>query len=298
MNFYRVKPLLREINCGKYKCQEESGATNTSGADMVIFHDIDVNHFNSPPWKDINSLWAFVAKEPQMKLSAPEHLWNGVFNYSVTFDSDTDGNMFVFRSKILKLFSIQNNNFATKRLNRIPRALWLVSHCNKETTMTLASGREEYAVELSKHFQVDVYTSRMSCQYRLGDLVKDVRGDRQPEIGDYAFYLSFENNLCKDYISEKLWKVLEANVTTIPIVLGGLTIKEYTRVAPLNSFIHVRNFSSPRKLAEHLRYVSNNDDAFNYYQQWRNEFYLTHTRGHYANIGGELLFIIRSLFDP
>jgi alpha-1,3-fucosyltransferase len=35
----------------------------------------------------------------------------------------------------------------------------------------------------------------------------------------YKFYLSFENSLCSDYVTEKFWKILNFNI--VPIVLGG-----------------------------------------------------------------------------
>ena len=57
-------------------------------------------------------------------------------------------------------------------------------------------------------------------------------------------------------------------------LLGGSSIEDYSRVAPPNSFIHVKNFTSPKHLAKHLKYIANNDDAYNYYHQWRNEYTL------------------------
>ena len=53
---------------------------------------------------------------------------------------------------------------------------------------------------------------------------------------------------------------------------GGKDISDYSRIAPPNSFIHVRNFTSPELLAEHLNHIASNDDAFNYYHQWKNEY--------------------------
>ena len=35
---------------------------------------------------------------------------------------------------------------------------------------------------------------------------------------NYMFYLSFENSICEDYVTEKFWKVLNGNL--VPIVLG------------------------------------------------------------------------------
>lgn len=56
---------------------------------------------------------------------------------------------------------------------------------------------------------------------------------------DYKFYLSFENSLCRDYVTEKFYSALQ--FTTIPIVYGS---GNYSTVAPKKSYIDVRDFSS------------------------------------------------------
>ena len=53
------------------------------------------------------------------------------------------------------------------------------------------------------------------------------------------FYLSLENSLCGDYVTEKLWKVLGYNV--IPVVLNGANM---SNIAPPNSYIGFDDFSS------------------------------------------------------
>ena len=55
----------------------------------------------------------------------------------------------------------------------------------------------------------------------------------------YKFYLSLENALCKDYITEKFWKVLPYNV--IPIVLNGV---DMSTLAPYHSYIDIKDFPS------------------------------------------------------
>ena len=64
--------------------------------------------------------------------------------------------------------------------------------------------------------------------------------DCMPMVGDnYKFYLSFENSLCRDYITEKFWKVLSYNV--VPLVFGG---GNYSLYAPKKSYIDVQvNFN-------------------------------------------------------
>ena len=55
----------------------------------------------------------------------------------------------------------------------------------------------------------------------------------------FQFYLSLENSLCTDYVTEKFWKVLPYNV--IPVVLNGANM---SNIAPKNSYIDFKDFNN------------------------------------------------------
>lgn len=81
-------------------------------------------------------------------------------------------------------------------LNKNKEVAWLVSNCQAK------SGRLDYVKELSKYIGVDIYGlcgNDRTCP-RSRDCFKDVI---EPQ---YYFYLSFENSLCQDYVTEKLYK--------------------------------------------------------------------------------------------
>ena len=60
---------------------------------------------------------------------------------------------------------------------------------------------------------------------------------------DYKFYLSFENSICRDYVTEKFYNPLL--YSTVPVVYGGA---DYDSIgAPFNSYIDVRNFTSGKQ---------------------------------------------------
>ena len=84
----------------------------------------------------------------------------------------------------------------------------------------------------------------------------------------YKFYLAFENSICDDYITEKLyWTMRMGGI--IPVVLGGAN---YSQLVPPRSVINVMGYSSPRALAEYLHKLDWNDALYNEYFQ-RQDYY-------------------------
>lgn len=264
------------ITCQKYQCKVISGGRKFND-DMVVFNTDSLQLLKTPPLRNPNSLWAFQSAEPpRFKAELPPK-WDSMFNYSVTYVAGTDGEMYNFRDKLVKKRVPRTQSLVNQKKRKV-RALWFVSHCQQPHRPAISSGRADYIKELSQYIPIDVFTRHSNCKEQFGSLVKE---GPDPRIKDYPFYLAFENSLCKDYITEKLWKVLEYNIPTIPIVLGGLSVKDYVRVAPPNSFIHVRNFTSPRSLAQHLKFITKDLDAFNYYLQWRDK-YILRSRGTFS----------------
>ena len=50
--------------------------------------------------------------------------------------------------------------------------------------------------------------------------------------------------------------------SAIPVVYGAAA---YSQIAPEHSFIDVLDFESPKKIADYLQYLDQNDTAFNEY---------------------------------
>ena len=102
-----------------------------------------------------------------------------------------------------------------KRANRKKLVAWVVSHCRTK------SNREGYVREMQKYIQVDIYG-------KCGTPAKCKNRSCDDLLEDYKFYLSFENSICKDYVTEKFFSKLGR---IVPVVLGGLS-GDYTRMAP------------------------------------------------------------------
>lgn len=85
----------------------------------------------------------------------------------------------------------------------------------------------------------------------------------------YKFYLSFENSICEDYITEKFFLALSHGM--VPVVHGPRKA-DYLKHAPDHSFIHVEDFPDLKELADYLVHLDENDEEYLAYFQWREDF--------------------------
>jgi len=107
-----------------------------------------------------------------------------------------------------------------------------------------------YVSELRRFIDVDVYggCGRLRCPTSAAELCLDMLERR------YFFYLAFENSLCVDYVTEKYWRTLRRDV--IAVVLGSAN---YSQFVPPGVHLDVRDFTSPRHLADRLRALMTHD---------------------------------------
>ena len=90
------------------------------------------------------------------------------------------------------LLSTPPRNYAAGKHKQVA---WFVSNCGARNR------RREFADELSKFINVDIYGSCGSLQCRRHESEKCFDMLKN----DYKFYLSFENSNCEDYITEKFF---------------------------------------------------------------------------------------------
>ena len=274
-----IAPMLSRFNlnshslCGGYKCTVEYvyNETLTEDADMIVFtHGL----VQTPPKKQKNQLWTFQTVESQRPTRRCDtKTWDGLFNYSISPIRSSVSNQHdvCMSTRPVRRDHLLKENYYKTKLGMTNgsevNALWFVSNCRP----SVQSRRIEHALNLSQYINVQVYSQAERCRTDLKSILGP-NGGAKAFYNRYWFYLAFENSLCRDYITEKFWKIITSDSLTIPVVLGGYSMEDYEIVAPPKSYIDVRNFTSAKHLAEHLKYVTENEHAFNYYQQWRNEY--------------------------
>ena len=211
-NFFDLHILgtapFKSKHCAHTNCFLTSSKSAVARADVVLFHHKDCTIWHAP-WprrRYPHQYYAHFTHEPSgnRKPGAITHLdrYEGRINVSINYRRDAD--LYVPYTLMLKRSTV-NPPYKP----RIPlamktkMALWPVSNCYAN------SARNDYVAELQRHLPVDIYG-------RCGDhTCSRSRTDscmREWEAS-YKFYISFENNICDDYITEKLFLPLRyANI--------------------------------------------------------------------------------------
>lgn len=137
-------------------------------------------------------------------------------------------------------------------------AAWFVSNCDHTS-----SHRMEVAKALQQYVPVDIYgrcgnlscpkSSHTECMFMLES--------------DYKFYLAFENSLCPDYVTEKVFNAMD--YYTIPVVFNGADNAQFL---PPHSYLDVNQFQSVRALGARMQYLADHPEEYIKYFWWR-EFY-------------------------
>jgi len=176
--------------------------------------------------------------DPPVGYSIKKELLENFFNWSMSYRQDADiqlpyGSFRPLRQNEEHRRTGNENRINEKYLNGSSAIVaWMASHCPTE------SKREDYVRELRKYIDVDVYGDCGELQCK-----KTAKSHSSPECYDmiestYKFYLSFENSICTDYVTEMFFRIAQLD-SVVPVVYGGA---DYSRIAPPHSYIDARKF--------------------------------------------------------
>lgn len=126
------------------------------------------------------------------------------------------------------------------------------------------SARQEYLSELMNYIDIDSYGS-----WKRNKIINDDKGytTKLDIIKKYKFSIAFENAVSKDYVTEKFFEPLL--MSSVPIYFGAPNIEQFS--PGKNSYINVRDFNSPKELADCIKKYCENTALYNNLLQWKSK---------------------------
>lgn len=211
---------------------------NTTDYDVIIFNSIDLTIDTIlPKARTDNQIFIFVSTESSMNY--PTHFkFNWFFNITWTYklNSDIFYPYFITRNERDKIIAPKvdakwmdlndmkptSSSIIDKLNNKTKAAAWFVTNCYASSPRlkylrNLRAALKNYGEE------VDVYGSCDSNKVCIKAIMEDCFTLLE---SDYYFYLSFENSMTEDYVTEKVMNALDHY--TVPVVFGGANYSRYS----------------------------------------------------------------------
>lgn len=266
-NFLNVgNHSFKDFSCPETRCEITADRRRLLESDAVLFHVRTLSMLDLPRNRTRDQKWIFFSLEapPYSRFQGFDFMV-GMFNWTMTYRKDSDVYIPYGRivPKLTKSFNQSELYIKWKKKSKM--AVWMVSHC------FTAGNREKYIKQLKSFIDVDTYGScgLGTCPFN------KTHQCIQNFSKQYYFFLAFENAICDDYITEKLFRTLRYDM--IPVVFGG---GNYATVAPPNSFIDALKFRSLKQLSSHLFKIASNFTLFSSFFKWKKMSYSDDTPNH------------------
>ena len=216
------------------------------GVDAVLLQINKLRGIDHPPVKGPGMVFVVAEREPPAAGGIPQQNYEYVFNWTMTFRGDSDI-FYPYGEIVPREGQPPMKDYSAIYRRKKKGIIWFVSHCRTRTR------REDYAQELRKYIDLDIIGK---CGQD-GVCPKGTKGCREKMEEDYFFGFNFENDFLTDYVTEKLFDNFYKDMIQI---VGGAA--NYSAIAPKNTIIDVKNFESPKRLADYLKKVMSKEDLF------------------------------------
>ncbi|CAC5385176.1 E2.4.1.214 [Mytilus coruscus] len=183
---------------------EDKTVLNKSAAVLFAYRDM----WNNVPFKKRGQIWIIVNIESPAYDMDLNHIWDNKFDWSMTYRQD--GEIFLNYKTFRRTIPLKKN-YSVIFKKKTKFVAWAVGNCYTR------SKRELYVRELQNYIDVDIYgqCGKTLCPNRTLPGCHEVLSQK------YKFYLGFENSLCKDYVTEKLFHTFLDNSNAVYCIGGS-----------------------------------------------------------------------------
>ncbi|KAL8558278.1 hypothetical protein ACOMHN_063972 [Nucella lapillus] len=250
-------------DCLAQGCSLTTNRSLLSQADVVIFHIFFFRDKQPPKHRPRGQIWVAFGLEPPYALGSNmlTREWSRAFNWTMTYRVDSD--LFLPYGKLAYRGAQKDKNYTHLALTKHKSAAWFVSNCHAP------SQRLAYVREFQKHYPVDIFgrCGSLQCPRSSSSQCMSLLNST------YRFYLSFESSFCRDYVTEKFFKLFQPDFHVIPIVRGG---SQYRKFFPSGTFVDASEFRSSEALAKYLKKLESDTERYaamlrekdKYYVEW------------------------------
>ncbi len=221
------KPFVRH-RCEFSECilYKKKSALPLKSYDAIIIHMHELWLSKLPHFRRReNQRFIFLTQESPATMPIDVSKMGNFFNWTMSYRLNSDVQLLYGRISpkstapttvdktfelIKQMHSPSAKNYAA---NKTRPVAWMATHCNTPSL------RETYVRQLRKFIPVDIYggCGNLTCERNHSHWLS------HPKCYDmlerkYKFYLSFENSMCDDYVTEKFFLVMDHNI--VPVVYG------------------------------------------------------------------------------
>eukprot|EP01113_Clastostelium_recurvatum_P050461 TRINITY_DN9563_c0_g1_i1.p1 TRINITY_DN9563_c0_g1~~TRINITY_DN9563_c0_g1_i1.p1 ORF type:complete len:378 (+),score=70.69 TRINITY_DN9563_c0_g1_i1:17-1150(+) len=263
------------------RCIYTENRTRENEASLILFHAPHHRGLMPSVRKCLSQQFALLTLEPPhlYPLDVMEDKWFLMNDIFVSYQRQSDIRM-AYIDRFWKHFNPKWMGTLPEKKDKL--VMWAGTNCDQT-----ANDRTEYIQELMKYIHVDSYgkclqnkkfpeeeekekekeANSTSTSFSSSSLTPpmDKIAIKVKAMREYKFYLAFENSNFDDYVTEKVYDAFAAEV--VPIYMGASNIDDY--IPSPDSVIKVSDYASPQALAEYLLQLSQDEDAYLKYFDWR-----------------------------
>ena len=242
--------------CECQNCKVIFNTTHIVNSDLVIFHHSELP-IQAPSHKTSSQIWVFASWESVFLTNKryQQSTWINKFDWTTSYRRDSEG--YGPYGEIISRKISGPKNYSSIFARKSKSVVWIVSHCK------VNSKRMAYVKHMSKYIDIDIYGK---CGKYTCDNNKDCK---KILSGSYKFYLAFENALCKEYTTEKLFYLFQEDFNIIPVVRGA---PDTVSIVPSNTYISTSDFNTPKSLALYLSKVASNETLYLSFLKEKDQF--------------------------
>ena len=194
--------------------------------------------------------WSMESEENYPQLIDPALL--GRLDLMMTYRLDSDIPATYVTGGQVPDWSLPPDKKSSERLCAV-----LISHKDR------LSGRVAYVKELMRH--ADIHSYGKILNNRALPSQDEGPTTKLKLLRSYKFALAFENSICRDYVTEKLFQPLMTGC--VPVYRGAPNVEDF--MPGDHCYINAADFASPQQLAEYLQHLDRDDQAYAEYFAWK-----------------------------